>query len=1463
MRRITNFKLRMKNALPHFMRLIGVILVNAGILNNSFSSKFMSLMRKRGMNRSITTRFVVMPFMALILGGFMVYFFLLKGDGAAAWFNDAWGYRVRVPVTNNTTQESNVYIQITGYSTADTSKFQTDCGDIRFTDTNGVELEYYIASGCGTGSTTIQVEIPTFKPGLNNIFLYFGNAAAVNGFQGSGFSTVATNYTVGTLSYQETWTKGPITYWSLNEGYGTDVNDSTGNAYDGVLGSGSSAPSWRTSDFCYIGSCLQFDGSNDYVDIGAAATEVRSLSFWIKSTDASDQILDLNGSAYVTLSSGSVTATGFTSPTIYVNGVVSSTVAANRWSNVVITTATGINASDMDLGRIEGVGYFQGFIDEVKLYDFVLSAQQVKLNYNSPGSAKGAAIVFGAQDQAFLSDGLVGYWDMEGIGVTGNGVSIPDKSGNGNNGTTVIGTNTTGMNCTLGAKYGNSCNFDGTDDYVAVGDLDTFDFEENDSFAVSAWVKTNSSNANHRIIVSNQSNISTVAGFSLFKRTSNGLAGIRIADGDSSAEVLSSITWNNEWSHLVGVVDRNLEMITLYINGEPVGTTTISENVNSIGTNTPLTIGARNSGSYNWEGDIDEVRIYNRALSADEVKKLYTWAPGPVAYYDFEEGSGVTVNDKSGNGYDGSLTGSPERVTGKFGKGIQLNGTSQFVNIGVGTSLVNTISFWVYPQTTTEYFINIASTTDYISATAGTISATGFTSPSIYVNGSESTQLTAGTWQFITVTSSTSENASTFEIGRTGGSNYLEGLIDDVRIYNYARTQEQILEDMNAGHPAIGTPVGSAVTKYSFDEGYGDTAHDTSPQGNNGDLAGDAVTCPTAGNCPDWTQDGKFGKALSFAGDDYLEASDPLTSGSDHTISAWIYRTGSPDGSNGGGIVGSWQTNQGYMLWLAPDNTLAYPINASSHLNSGVTTTINTWYHVVGTYDGSTARIYVDGVLQNSQADTFTSSGAALQIGAYAQASSTTFPGIIDEVAIYQFAASDEQVALIFNQSKQLILGSTGTTSSGMSDNSAGREYCVPGDSSSCSAPVLEMNFEENSGATVYDTSTNGRTGALIGGTAWGIGRNGAGAGLRFDGTDDYVDIGVGPTSVNTLSFWVNPATTTQPLINITGTTDYISVSSGTVTATGFSSPTIYVNGRVSGQVVANQWNHIAITTATAENASNFDIGRTQNANYFQGLIDEVRMYSYVRSRAQVAWDHNKGAPVAWYKFDECQGSTAYDATGRGNNGTITIGASGSEDTVGNCTTASTAWGTAATAKRNSGLSFDGTDDRVVMTGSSSSLAMQSAVTLVAWIYPRDNNYGLIVGKPQAASHTSPWYDYGLVRRGASPQDIEFWVEGSVARLEVGSTPLNTWTHIVAVWDQGINNGDAVIYVNGREGGYSDLDNKTNNIVDGGQDVRIGVAIDGTSDSFDGMLDDVRIYNYALTAEQARQIYRGGAVNFE
>lgn len=78
----------------------------------------------------------------------------------------------------------------------------------------------------------------------------------------------------------------------------------------------------------------------------------------------------------------------FTLPTIYVDGSPASALVAGTWQHVVITTDTAINASDFDIGRIEGVGYYEGQLDDIRLYNYTLTPAQIKTVMNGDAAVR-------------------------------------------------------------------------------------------------------------------------------------------------------------------------------------------------------------------------------------------------------------------------------------------------------------------------------------------------------------------------------------------------------------------------------------------------------------------------------------------------------------------------------------------------------------------------------------------------------------------------------------------------------------------------------------------------------------------------------------------------------------------------------------------------------------------------------------------------------------------------------------------------------------------------------------------------------------------------------------------------------------------------------------------------------------------------------------------------------------------
>lgn len=70
--------------------------------------------------------------------------------------------------------------------------------------------------------------------------------------------------------------------------------------------------------------------------------------------------------------------------------------------------------------------------------------------------------------------------------------------------------------------------------------------------------------------------------------------------------------------------------------------------------------------------------------------------PSLVAYWNFDEGSGTTAYDSSNNGYDGTLVGGVTWVEGRFGGGIELDGSSGYVSVPDFTLTTGTITFVIW-----------------------------------------------------------------------------------------------------------------------------------------------------------------------------------------------------------------------------------------------------------------------------------------------------------------------------------------------------------------------------------------------------------------------------------------------------------------------------------------------------------------------------------------------------------------------------------------------------------------------------------------------------------------------------------------------------------------------------------------------------------------------------------------------
>jgi len=200
--------------------------------------------------------------------------------------------------------------------------------------------------------------------------------------------------------------------------------------------------------------------------------------------------------------------------------------------------------------------------------------------------------------------------------------SAVDLSSNGNTGWLINGVRK------VAGKIGQGLKFDGTNDYVNVANESNFDFERTDSFSIASWVKS-SSVANVQILVEKTNGPTDYNGYYTLLRD-NGKFELYIQAG-SGIDINvqgGTLVSNGQWHNVVAVYAGTslASGVTLYVDGKAETPTVVQDDLgtNSILNNATIEIGARDTGTQlQLNGFIDDVRVYNRVLSATEVRRLY------------------------------------------------------------------------------------------------------------------------------------------------------------------------------------------------------------------------------------------------------------------------------------------------------------------------------------------------------------------------------------------------------------------------------------------------------------------------------------------------------------------------------------------------------------------------------------------------------------------------------------------------------------------------------------------------------------------------------------------------------------------------------------------------------------------------------------------------------------------------
>lgn len=671
--------------------------------------------------------------------------------------------------------------------------------------------------------------------------------------------------------------------------------------------------------------------------------------------------------------------------------------------------------------------------------------------------------------------GLVAYWSLD----EGTSTVAWDMSGSQNN--AVVSAGTTWTN----GRRGKAVDFTtpASSPNIAAPSSSSLNFGTG-SFSVSMWGKYRDFTYPKAWFMIKKSNTCYVAGNAGWDiGHSYNSDGIYICYTDGTNLVQNySLTFDtgykpsdliNKWAMITVVFDKSANRVKVYVNGvKQTNEYDISTVTGSVSNSSNLTIGTM----YGWQSDgvVDDVRIYNRALSASEVSAMYKSGQvtlktvsnsGLVGYWAMNEATGTVAMDSSGNGNNAMFYGGPAWTNGKRGKALSFNpSTPDYVKTSgtLGSPTTVTVSAWMKADDTASsnyryvvnqgrdnycsgysiryyngniYFdVNTNSADDGCEASPSTsytdttnwhhvVGVYDQTTAYLYVDGVLRNSANASISGPIVYKYSEVLNIGKMSFGEPTLYFPFDGMIDDVRVYNRALSATEVANLYKQNETKINSSQNDKLTNglvglWSFNgtDISGTTAYDRSTNANNGTIYGATKVA------------GKVGQGLYFDGSSYVEAAHTASMDvTALTIAMWIK---TPTSLCGGvtcyrALLSKQGADRDYNLYTySSDGTNITHMHMSS-ARFGVTMPALTtaykpgeWHHVVFTVDASGNYVhYSDGVSFASGAIT-AGANANSNYPIWIGRADNYYNDIIDEARVYNRALSASEVKQLYNMGK-------------------------------------------------------------------------------------------------------------------------------------------------------------------------------------------------------------------------------------------------------------------------------------------------------------------------------------------------------------------------------------------------------------------------------------------------------------